>query len=151
MLDKHFTTIMSVICIMILLMAVTRTEASPVPGNGFFDDIFQISIPIVKKNTCHYFMHAPCVLPDKKGSTVTCLINYVAGPNTDICPRPIKDFVFFNRLSNTEMGMKGLDVNREQKHRISQGEGRVVRYRTGSLGPVDSETKSVVVRFTDTD
>eukprot|EP01135_Chromosphaera_perkinsii_P002631 Nk52_evm27s225 gene=Nk52_evmTU27s225 len=129
MLGKHFTTIMSVICIMILLMAVTRTEASPVLGNDHVNYRIDRIYFRVGDITCFSYPKGECVLPAKEGLTVTCSID---GENTRVCKKPNNEKVTFKRISDTEMGMEGLDIPNEYVDVPSEGEGKIQRWKTGA-------------------
>eukprot|EP01135_Chromosphaera_perkinsii_P010917 Nk52_evm1s2284 gene=Nk52_evmTU1s2284 len=120
---------MSVICIMILLLAVTRTEASPVLGNDHVNyEINRIYFPVKNTQICLYNIVQPCVLPAKEGSTVTCRIYLEVDKRSrysHYCQKPRKDNVTFKRLSDKAMGMKGLDIPNEYTIIESEGTGEI--------------------------
>eukprot|EP01135_Chromosphaera_perkinsii_P003192 Nk52_evm14s237 gene=Nk52_evmTU14s237 len=137
MLEKHFTTIMPVICIVILLMAVTRTEASPLLGDDDFVayKVEQLSFPVNMHTFDPYDIHTcvytfndyertknACVLPGKKGGTVTCSIR---GLSTSACESPNTEVVTFKRLSKTLMKIEGLNIPNHYTSVVSEGKGAI--------------------------
>eukprot|EP01135_Chromosphaera_perkinsii_P006784 Nk52_evm6s586 gene=Nk52_evmTU6s586 len=103
---------MSVICVMILLMAVARTEASPVLGNGHVEySIKSMEFATNSFSVCHYQIQGPnqrpCVLPANEGSSVTCSID---GEENSECSQPRKKTVVFKRLGKDWMEIRALDI-----------------------------------------
>eukprot|EP01135_Chromosphaera_perkinsii_P001488 Nk52_evm2s180 gene=Nk52_evmTU2s180 len=129
MLEKHFTTIMSVTCIiMILVMAVAPTQASPILGNDRIEySIEKILFLVQKQNSCAYYLKRPCNLTSKIGNKVTCSI--VDEKRTQFCEEPKTKSVTFKRLSDTQMGMEGLDIPNKYKRVASEGVGNIERFR----------------------
>eukprot|EP01135_Chromosphaera_perkinsii_P004584 Nk52_evm17s289 gene=Nk52_evmTU17s289 len=125
MLGKHFTTMMSVICVMVLLLAVTRTEASPVLGNDIL--YYQIDkIILGPDGVCSYNLKQPCLLLTSKDWGTHCEFEPDSdGGNRHVCEKPTKMSVGFRYISDTDIAMIGLLIPNKYADVIQNGIGRI--------------------------